>query len=246
MSERGRPVDLVKQVASCTPERPTFAAHVWRGDVVTRVVTGLALAGVAIGVVWSLLAPPVHSVIVLTRDGQERVQIYLGNDGDQFFVAAGLLVGLLAALGVVSAVLLWQWRANRGPAMVVAATLGSVAAGAAATGVGALILRLRYGAVDLAGAPVTPDDRFHYILQAPGVFFAHTPLVIVATLLTGAAVGSATYALLAAATERDDLGGLPPVEPPSWPRPAPGVAIPAGPAPRGPHQPWLAVTADDV
>jgi hypothetical protein len=176
---------------------------------VLRVTAGLTAAGVAVGALWALVAPVVHGVVALARDSDERVHVYLGNDGDQFFVAAAMLVGMLSVVGVVSAVLMWQWQSQRGPAMVVAGVIGSVAAALAATGVGAGLARLRYGVVDIAGAPITPDDRFHYVTQAPGVFLAHTPLIIAATLLSGAAVWCAVYLVFTASTSRDDLGGEP-------------------------------------
>ena len=46
------------------------------------------------------MAPPVHGVIALTKSG-ERVHAYLGNEADNFFVAAFLLVGIVVALAVV-------------------------------------------------------------------------------------------------------------------------------------------------
>ena len=104
------------------------------------VVTGLAVAGALIGVMWAWMAPPVHGVIALTKSG-ERVHAYLGNEADNFFTAAFLLVGLVVALAVVCAVLVWQWRAHRGPVLVAALTIGSAAAAGTAAGVGALLVR---------------------------------------------------------------------------------------------------------
>ena len=43
------------------------------------VVIGLTLTGAVVGGVWSVLAPPAHGVIALTRSGQ-RVQTYLGSE----------------------------------------------------------------------------------------------------------------------------------------------------------------------
>lgn len=215
------PVDLVKP----TPRPPAFPRQLWRPALVLRITLGLTVVGVLVGALWALLAPRVHGVVALARDSDERFHLYLGNDGDQFFVAAAMMIGLLSVVGVVTGVLLWQRQAERGPAMVVAGVIGSVTAALAATGVGALLVRLRYGVVDVAAAPVTPDDRFYYVTQAPGVFFAHTPLTIAATLLAGAAAFSGVYVLLAASTSRDDLGGDPPMDV----APVPWV-VPEGPA----------------
>ena len=45
------------------------------------------------------------------------------------------------------------------------------------------------------------------------MFFAHTPLLIAASILFPAAMAALVYALIAVSTSRDDLGGWPPVEP---------------------------------
>lgn len=174
------------------------------------VVVGLALAGAAVGALWAWIAPPIHGVIALTKSG-DRVHAYLGNEADNFFIAAFLLVGLVAAMAVVTAVLVWQWRPHRGPVLAAALTIGSAAAAGTAAGVGALIVRWRYDVIDIAGAPISPEDRVHYVTEAPPVFFAHTPLLIAATVLFPAAMAALVYALMAVSTPRDDLGAWPPV-----------------------------------
>lgn len=174
-------------------------------------VAGLVAAGAVTGALWSVLAPPVHGVVALTRAG-DRVRAYLGGEGDHFFTGAALFVGMLSVVGVVAAVLLWQWRAHRGPVVVAALTVGGVAGAAAAAGVGAVVARLRYGTVDVAGAPVTPEHRLHYVVEAPAVFFGHTPLQIACSLVFAAALGALVYAMCAVAASRDDLGGWPPQE----------------------------------
>lgn len=179
----------------------------------TVVVAALTVTGALVGALWSWLAPPIHGVVALTRGG-ERVHVYLGSESDHFFTAAFMLVGLLAVLAVVSAVALWQWQAHRGPVLVGALALGSAAAAAAASGVGAALAHWRFGTVDIAGAPVTPDHRVHYVVEAPPVFFGHTPLQIAATLLFPAAIAALVYALIAVSTARDDLGAWPPEEGP--------------------------------
>jgi uncharacterized protein DUF2567 len=177
-----------------------------------NVIVGLALAGVVVGALWAWLAPPIRGVVALADDG-ERVRVYLGNESDHFFIAAYLLVGMLCTLAVVAAVLVWQWRAHRGPTMAASLALGLAAAAGAASGVGALLVHWQYGAIDVAGAPISPEHRVHYVTEAPPVFFAHGPLQIALTILMPAAVGAAVYALIAVATPRDDLGAWPPIEP---------------------------------
>jgi uncharacterized membrane protein len=174
---------------------------------------GLTLAGAQVGVLWAWLAPPIHGVVALTKSGQ-RVKAYLGNEADHFFVGAFLIVGMVSALAVIAAVLLWKWRAHRGPAMVAGVAIGAGVSAAAAAGVGALLVRWRYGAIDIAGAPVSPEHRVHYVVEAPAVFFGHSPLQIAATVLFPAAAGALVYALMAVSTQRDDLGAWPPVEEP--------------------------------
>jgi hypothetical protein len=164
---------------------------------------GMAIAGAAAGAVWAWLAPAVHGVVVVTKSGK-RVHEYLGNEADHYFDSAVTMAGLLVGLGVVSAVLMWQWRQRRGPAMVIGLTAGGVAAAAAATGTGAGLVRLRYGHTDIEGVP--GDHKIHYITEAPAVFFGHTPLQVVTILLLPAAAAALTYAMMAAASAHDDLG----------------------------------------
>jgi len=75
------------------------------------------------------------------------------------------------------------------------------------------MVHLRYGTIDIAGAPISPQHRVHYVTEAPPVFFGHSPLQIAATILFPAAVAALVYALIAVSTSRDDLGGWPPMEP---------------------------------
>ncbi|MBV9640238.1 MAG: DUF2567 domain-containing protein [Mycobacteriaceae bacterium] len=171
---------------------------------VVVVVAGLAVAGALLGGVWVLVAPPVHGVVALNRSGQ-RLHVYLGNEADHFFVSAVMMVGLVIAVAVVAAVLVWQWRRRRGPAMVAGLVFGGVAAAAAATAVGAGLARLRYGAVDVATAPVSPQHRVYYVTEASTVFFGHAPLQVLATLLLPAAAAALTYATMVAASAHDDL-----------------------------------------
>ena len=184
-----------------------------RGRAAVTVVVGLTIAGALMGSLWALIAPPIHGVIALTKSG-DRVHAALGNEADNFFVAAFLLVGMVVVLAVVSAVLVWQWRPHRGPMLCAALAIGSAAAAGAAAGVGALIARARYDVIDIAGAPISPEHRVQYVTEAPPVFFAHTPLLIAASILFPVAMAALVYALIAVSTSRDDLGGWPPVDQP--------------------------------
>lgn len=176
-----------------------------------RVFLGLLVAGAIVGALWAWLAPPIQGVVALTRAG-DRVRAYVGSDSDHFFLGAFLQIGLLGALAVIGTVLVWQWRAHRGPFQVAAVACGMAAGAGVSAGVGAALVHWRYGGIDVDAAPVSEGNRVHYVLEAPAVFFGHGPLVIAAGILLPAAVAALTYALLTASTSRDDLGGWPPVE----------------------------------
>ena len=181
------------------------------------VFAALGICGALLGALWSWMAPPIHTVTALTRSG-DRVDAFLGTESDNLFVSAAILIGLLAMLAIVSAVLVWQWRPHRGPVLVTALWLGQVAAGAAAAGVGAVLVHWRYGTPDHEGVPLSPENRVHYFTEAPPVFLGHGPFQIAVTLLLPAALAAVTYALMAVATPRDDLGAWPPEQPAHfWP-----------------------------
>ncbi|MCV7299021.1 DUF2567 domain-containing protein [Mycobacterium barrassiae] len=186
-------------------------SRISRGRAAVIVIAALTLAGAIVGALWAWLAPPVHGVVALTKGG-ERVRAYLGNEADHFFVAAFLVVGMVCVVAFVASVLVWQWRAHRGPVMVAALSIGAAAAAGAAAGVGAVLVRWRYGTIDVASAPISPEHRVHYVIEAPAVFFGHSPLLIALTILFPAAIAALVYSLIAVSIARDDLGGWPPAE----------------------------------
>jgi hypothetical protein len=190
----------------------------WRRAVLVTVL-GAAVAGVVIGGLWAFIAPPIRAVVAITKSG-ERVHDYLGTESEHFFNAPCLLLGLLTVLAVVAAVLVWQWREHRGPAMVVGLSIGMVTAAAAASAVGAALVRLSYGALNFDAVPLSGKPSVAYVIQAPPVFFSDQPLQVATTLMWPAAVAALVYAVLAAANARDDLGGLPVADHPLPPLPA--------------------------
>lgn len=202
--------------------------RVSRGRAAATVVVGLVVAGALTGALWAWIVPPIHGVIALTKSG-ERVHASLGNEADNYFLSAFLLVGMVVAMAVVSAVLVWQWRPHRGPVLCAALAIGSAAAAGAAAGVGALIVRARYDVIDIAGAPISPEHRVQYVTEAPPAFFAHTPWLIAATILFPVAMAALVYSLIAVSTSRDDLGGWPPVEPVLPPPVTVDDALPSAP-----------------
>jgi hypothetical protein len=163
---------------------------------------------VLIGGLWAWIAPPIHVVVAITRAG-ERVHDYLGTESEHFFNAPCLMLGLLTVVAVVAPVLAWQWRQRRGPRMVVGLSIGMVIVAVAAAAVGALLVRLQYGASNFDAVPLFGKPAVAYVVQAPPVFFGLGPLQVVVTLFWPAAIAALVYALLAAGNARDDLGRLP-------------------------------------
>jgi hypothetical protein len=193
--------------------KPVGAPRTSRQRAIVTVVVGLVLAGGVVGALWTWIAPPIHGVVALTRDG-DRLHDYLGDESDHLVVAAFLMFGLLNVVAAVASVLAWQWRAHRGPAMVAGLCSGAVSAAVVATGVGALLVHLRYGTVNFAAAPVTHENPMYYFTQAPPVFFGRNLLQIACTLLLPASTAALVYAVPVAVIARDDLGGYPTVDSP--------------------------------
>ncbi|WP_078284597.1 DUF2567 domain-containing protein [Mycobacteroides chelonae] len=197
---------------------PRFS-HVKAATVVFGV---LSVAGVLVGALWSVIAPGVHGAIADTRDNG-RVFVHLGNQADNFFIATTLLTGMAAVVAVVVSAAAWQWRAHRGPVMVGGIALGALAGSALAAGVGAALVRLRYGALDIAGAQLDEGHRIKYVVEAPAVFYGHTPAQIAVTLALAPCLAAVTYMFCVVACVRDDLDAWPPVTGPLYRVP---VAVP--------------------
>lgn len=202
---------MTEHAGPAPPVGPVGVPRSARVRAVVTVALGAAATGLVIGGLWAWIAPPIRAVVAITRAG-ERVHDYLGTESEHFFIAPSLLLGLLTALAVVGAVLVWQRREHRGPAMVVGMSLGMVAAAAVAAGTGALLVRLRYGALNFDAVPLSGSPSVAYVVQAPPVFFALDVPQVAVTLMWPAGIAALVYALLAAADARDDLGGLPVAE----------------------------------
>ena len=202
------------------PAAPEFArvAAPSRVRAIVLAALGLSATGVLVGGLWAWMAPPIHLVVAITRSG-ERVHDYLGAESQHFFDVPCLMLGLLTVLAVVAPVLAWQWRRLRGPGMVIGLTIGMVGAAAVASAVGAVLVLLRYGALDVDKVPLLGKPSVGYVIQAPPVFFGHGPLQMATTLLWPAAVAALVYALLAAGSARDDLGSSGPTAALSHPLP---------------------------
>ncbi|MFD6198970.1 DUF2567 domain-containing protein [Mycobacteriaceae bacterium NPDC060252] len=175
----------------------------------TIVFGGLTVAGALVGALWSVIAPGVHGAIADTRDNG-RVFVHLGNEADNYFIATTILIGMAAVVAVVVSAAAWQWRAHRGPIMVGALTVGALAGSAVAAGVGAALVRLRYGLLDIAGAQLDEGHRIKYVVEAPAVFYGHTPAQIAVTLALAPCLAAVTYMFCVVACARDDLDAWPP------------------------------------
>ena len=179
-----------------------------RARAIVVAALGFSATGVLIGGLWAWIAPPIHVVVAITRAG-ERVHDYLGTESEHFFNAPCLMLGLLTVVAVIAPVLAWQWRQRRGPRMVVGLSIGMVIVAMAAAAVGALLVRLHYGASNFDAVPLFGKPAVAYVVQAPPVFFGLGPLQVVVTLFWPTAIAALVYALLAAGNARDDLGRLP-------------------------------------
>src|ERR1700742_3163505 len=150
--------------------QPAGRAAPSRARAIILAALGLSLTGALVGGLWAWMAPPIHLVVAMTRSG-ERVQEYLGEESQHFFDVPCLMLGLLTVLAVIAPVLAWQWRRLRGPGMVIGLTIGMVGAAAVASGVGAVLALLRYGALDGDKVPLLGHPSVSYVLEAPPVFF---------------------------------------------------------------------------
>ena len=204
---------MTEQVAPETSE-PAGVTRAARRRAIVIAALGLSATGVLIGGLWAWIAPPIRLVVAMTRAG-ERVHDYLGTESEHFFDAPCLMLGLLTVVAVVASVLVWQWREHRGPGMVIGLSIGMAVAAVAASAVGAVLVRLRYGALNVDAVPLAGKPSVAYVIQAPPVFFAQGPLQVATTVLWPAATAALVYAVLAAGNARDDLGSLPVAEQPS-------------------------------
>jgi hypothetical protein len=167
--------------AGWEPEKPRGRA--WRRNLLVGALTALliAVAGVALGVVWHFISP---TVPVLDA-GQNGIVV---NDPspEEYVAADGWFTIIGFAFGLVAAIVAWMvMRRDRGPGLLLGVTIGALAAAPVAWQVGR---RIGLGAYerwrDAATAGATyhapPDLHTHGALLVPA--FA---AVIVTTLLAG-------------------------------------------------------------
>jgi hypothetical protein len=168
------------------PERPRV---VIKADLLPAlsVASTVSLLGLAIGWLWSRLAPPQRMVI--SQDGTPvplTAESYHRFDDLVLFVLLGLSAGVVTGLGV------WFLRERRGPVIMIAATLGSAVGGWLAIQVGTAWAEGRF--------PIGEDVKtLDVVLKAPQLESAWA-------LLAWPLVTALVYGVMAAWNAMDDLG----------------------------------------
>jgi H+/Cl- antiporter ClcA len=150
------------------------------------ILSFVALLGLAVGWVWSRLAPPQRMRVLPDRQVPLPVESYHRFDDLALFVLLCLGAGLCTGLGV------WMLRERRGPVVMIAAVLGSVLAAWLAMRVGLSWAESRYA---ISGAPNVGD----VVSKAP---ILESGWGILAWPLTTALA----YGALSAWNGMDDLG----------------------------------------
>jgi len=97
----------------------------WRREIsaAVRVTAGVALGGIAGGVIWGLLAPAQKYFVVRPGRG-----ILVTGEEQHPFNGIAIFICIGVGLGFLSAVLAWRWKQGRGPGMVLGLLTGSGAA----------------------------------------------------------------------------------------------------------------------
>lgn len=124
------------------PEYPIYPTPVWYPPVprvtikrdllpAVSVLSTVALLGLAVGWLWSRLAPPQRKVI--TQDGQAAT---LTDESYHRFDSLVIFMLLCIAAGIVTGVAVWYLRERRGPVIMLAAAGGGALGGWLAQSVG--------------------------------------------------------------------------------------------------------------
>jgi len=145
----------------------------------------IALLGLVVGWVWSLLAPPQRMRVLPDRQVPLPVESYHRFDDVVLFVLLCLGAGLVTGLAV------WLLRRWRGPVIMIAAVLGSVAATVVARQFGLMLAQARF---EMPAQPKVGD----VVSAVPGL---ETWWILLAWPLTTALA----YGVLAAWNGADDL-----------------------------------------
>lgn len=152
------------------------------------VVSFVALLGIPLGWLWSLLAPPQRMRVMGGEAGQLPLQLESWHRFDA--LAVFLLLGLAA--GIAVGLVAWLLRERRGPVVLVAAALGSVVSAWLAMQMGLSFAGGRYA--------ITESPQVGDVIEVAPVL--ETGWLVLAQPLTTALV----YGMLAIWNSRDDLG----------------------------------------
>ena len=145
------------------------------------------VVGAVGALVWGFAAPPEHLIVV----APDRGAALTGESAHQFDSVA-IFACIAAAIGILTAAAVWQWRAVRGPVLFAGLLIGSGAGAATMYFAGELVARLRFPHVD---SPAV--DQIIAVAPTVGTYV----VLLVAPLLT-----SFTVLVMAAVSPRDDLG----------------------------------------
>lgn len=169
--------------------RPARPRVVVKADLLPAVslLSLIGIAGIPLGWVWSLLAPPER---VRVFDGGQLVPLQLESWHRFDGLAVFALIGMAA--GVVTGVAVWMLRERRGPVIMIAAVLGGLLAAWLGTQMGVAFAN---GAYAVTTTPAVGD----VIERAPRL---ESMSVLVAQPLATALV----YGVLAGWNGREDLG----------------------------------------
>jgi hypothetical protein len=160
-----------------------------------RVLAGVVVLGAPLGLLWSWLAPP-ELVRVLADPVAGRLEVLplVGQSEHRFAAMAAFVLFSMAAGVLVGAGLWLHLRRRRGPVILVAAVLGSLAAAWLAMRLGSAVAAWRYPALDLASARL-------------GEVVARGPVLESAWVLVAQPFGAAlAYSLAVAWNGTEDLG----------------------------------------
>ncbi|MFL6122544.1 DUF2567 domain-containing protein [Actinophytocola sp.] len=151
------------------------------------VLSAVTLLGLAVGWLWSLLAPPQRQVI--TQDGQAAS---LTDESYHRFDDLVIFMLLCLAAGVVTGIAVWYLRERRGPVVMLAAVAGGALGGWLAQSVGTSWAAGRW--------PVPKSVKALDIVSVAPVLESAWGLILwpLATALA--------YGVLAAMNGMDDLG----------------------------------------
>ncbi|MGY1856332.1 DUF2567 domain-containing protein [Modestobacter sp. SYSU DS0290] len=174
----------------------------------------LTVAGLLVGGLWLWLAPRAEFRVTDT----DVVPVGQAPSNELFMADDGVLVLLLAGLGLVAGVAGWLWRRRRGVVLLAGLAIGTLAAGVVAWQLGEWL------------APGPTEEELG---RVGGTVTTGLELGATAALAAGPFLAVLVYLVATALTARDDLGRDEPAVQPVAPLPPEGrPPLPPVPPPR--------------